>query len=63
MTEDEFCTRFAAEMMKAEGFFDGTREELAAYAAEVAPTYWSEPDQREEGPEDCARADISYWED
>ena len=63
ITETEFCARFVAEMMKAAPIYDGTPDELRAYAEEAAPTYWSETDQREDGPEACAEADISYWEE
>lgn len=61
LTKDEFCDRFIAEMMNAVSSFDGTEAELKAYAEEAAPTYYDEPHQREEGPEACAEADISYW--
>lgn len=62
LTKDEFCDRFVAEMMKAAPIFDGTEAELKAYAEEVAPIYYGETDQRADGPEACAEADISYWE-
>ena len=32
------------------------------YAEMVAPTYFEEPDQRAEGPEECARNDFAYWD-
>lgn len=63
MTKDDFCARFVAEMMKAAPIYDGSPEELQAYAEEIAPTYWSDEDQRSDGPEECAQADISYWEE
>ena len=63
MTRDEFCARFIAEMMTELAIFDGTEAELRDYAEEVAPTYWEEADQREDGPEACARSDIGYWEE
>lgn len=58
MTRDEFCARFKAEMLRIGGptFSDG--ESIADYADEIALTYWNNPDQRAEGPEDCASADI-----
>ncbi len=62
LSREEFCARFKAEMMKALSYFDGTEAELAEYAEQAAPTYYDEPDQREEGPEQCAREHISYWE-
>jgi len=63
MVETEFCARFVAEMMTAAPTYDGTPDELRAYAEEIAPTYWAEPSQREEGPEACAQSDIGYWEE
>lgn len=63
LTKEEFCSRFVAEMMLDLQMFDGTEAELREYAEETAPTYYDEPSQRAEGPEECARADVSYWED
>ncbi len=63
ITKEQFCERFVAEMMSAAPVYDGTPEELRAYAAEIAPTYWEDTDQREDGPETCAQSDISYWEE
>lgn len=61
MTKLEFCSRFKARMLAAAGpvFDDG--DSIADYADEVAPTYWEQIWQREEGPEACADADMSYW--
>jgi hypothetical protein len=64
LTKEEFCARFAAEMLKLAGateFADG--ESIADYAAETAPTYWEEEWQRAQGAEACAAADVSYWGD
>lgn len=62
MSKEEFCAQFVAHMLKQAPFqkFDdgGTVEE---YARETAPLYWDNPDQRAEGPEECAEADISCW--
>lgn len=63
MTEEEFCARFVAEMMKAAPIYDGTPEELRAYAEEIAPTYFETDWQRAEGPEACAGSDVGYWEE
>lgn len=67
MTKDEFCQRFKYRMLERSkrvcpdgNFTDGGS--IAEYADEVAPTYWEQPDQCEEGPEACADADMSYWE-
>ena len=61
MTKEEFCARFKARMIAVAGekLDDGTI--VADYADEVALTYYDEPHQREEGPEECADADMSYW--
>lgn len=61
MDKEEFCRRFKAHMLKVAGetFDDGTS--IAEYADDLAQTYWDEPSQRADGPEECAAADISYW--
>ena len=61
MERDEFVARFKAEMLRCAGetFDDGSS--IAEYADETGPTYWDDPAQRAEGPEECARADMSYW--
>ena len=60
ITRDEFIARFKVRMLRYATKFDGGSS-VAEYADEVAPTYWDEPDQRAEGPEECADADVSYW--
>lgn len=62
LTREEFCERFKAEMLRISGptFSDG--DSVAEYADDAAPTYWDEPALRDDGPEECARTDISYWE-
>jgi len=61
LTQAEFCARFKAHMLKYGGptFEDGSS--IADYADDTAPTYWEQPSDREEGPEACADADMSYW--
>ena len=60
LTKQEFVQRFKARMLLfAQTFDDGSS--VAEYADEVGPTYWAEPDYRDEGPEECAEADMSYW--
>ncbi len=62
MTQGEFIARFVAYIVKMAWFShfdDGVSVE--DYAKEVAVLYWDEPHQREDGPEECARADMSYW--
>ncbi|KMS64088.1 hypothetical protein V475_20165 [Sphingobium baderi LL03] len=62
MTKDEFCARFKARMIARAGetFDDG--ESIADYADDTAPSYWEENGWlRDQGPEDCADADMSYW--
>lgn len=71
LAKEEFCARFVTEMVRIVGPSysqldeDGRPAEegllTAEYAAEVAPTYWEDPDQRAEGPEECARSDYSCW--
>lgn len=61
MPREEFLTRFKAQMVAAAGekFDDGSS--IAEYADEVGPSYYEDVQQRGEGPENCADADISYW--
>lgn len=58
-----FVAKFKARMvaMMGEKFDDGGS--IAEYADEIAPSYYDDPDQRRDGPEECAAADISYWGD
>lgn len=58
---EDFLRRFKAEMLRIGGekFDDGSS--IADYADEIGPTYWDNIEQRIEGPEACAQADISYW--
>jgi hypothetical protein len=58
---DEFLQRFKARMIERAGqtFDDGTS--IPQYADEIAPSYYDDEDQRSEGPEECADADMSYW--
>lgn len=59
--KDEFLARFKARMLAVAGekFDDG--ESIADYADEIGPTYYDDENQHEEGPEECADADMSYW--
>lgn len=59
---DEFCARFKARLLAKVGPKDAEGADVAEYADMTAPTYWEQADQREEGPEACADADLSYWE-
>ena len=62
MTEADFIDRFIAHCLKTCGFTafdDGTP--VATYAAEVATSYFADPDRRAEGPEACADEDMTYW--
>lgn len=61
ISKDEFVQRFVACMLKHAGpnFDDG--ESVEVYARETAVTYWDDESQREDGPEECASADMSYW--
>lgn len=60
--KSQFCARFKIELLRIAGpaFADG--ESVAEYADEAAPSYFDEPWQRDEGPEECARADFAEWE-
>lgn len=33
----------------------------AKYVDEIAPTYWDDLAQRDDGPEECAEAEASEW--
>lgn len=59
---EEFCARFKARMLELAGptFSDGSS--IADYADQAGPTYYAEPDQRADGPEQCVADDFSYWE-
>lgn len=61
ITKEEFIRRFVDCMVRRAGdtFDDGSS--IREYAEQAAPAYWDDPDQRAEGPEDCAESDISYW--
>lgn len=67
MPKDEFVQRFTAELLRivgpTYGDEDGAPYSTDEYGGEVGPTYWDDPDQRADGPEECARTDYSYWED
>lgn len=62
ITEEEFTVRFVKHMVLLGGdqFDDGSS--IEEYAREVAPLYWREDHQREDGPEACAEADFDCWE-
>lgn len=62
ITKEEFRRRFVAELSKWRGNFDEREGSFDDYAADAAEGYWGEPDQRADGPEECARSDVSYWE-
>lgn len=63
ITREEFCARFKTYMLRIAGptFDDGSS--VADYADETGPTYWDDPKQRAEGPEECADADMDCWGD
>jgi len=62
MQIEEFTEAFVKEMIRLGGetFSDGSSVE--EYAQEVAPLYFAEDWQREDGPEACAEADFDCWE-
>jgi hypothetical protein len=61
LSQEEFCARFKAYMLKTAGdkFDDG--ESIAEYADDTAPSYYEDRLDHGETPEECAAADISYW--
>ena len=64
MTEAEFTRRFTARCLAMCGFdaFDDGQS-VADYCADVAPSYWSDAHYRDDGPEECADSDMSYWKE
>jgi hypothetical protein len=59
---EEFTRRFTAEAKRLAGFDtfdDGVK--VDDYCKEVAASYYADPLYREEGPEACAKGDVSYW--
>lgn len=62
LTKEQFVERFIAHCLKECGFThfdDGTP--VAAYASEVAESYFADPEFGSEGPEVCAESDMDYW--
>lgn len=62
ISKEDFCARFKAQMIKRAGPTFGDGGSVAEYADEVSGTYYDTDWQREEGPEDCANADMDEWE-
>lgn len=62
LTKEDWCTRFVIRMIDRAGFdrFDDG-DLVLDYAQETAPTYWDDEMMRDDGPEACADADMSYW--
>jgi hypothetical protein len=62
LDEAEFCRRFVARMVNRAGFTH-FEDDLSVedYARQTAPTYYEDPEQRRDGPEECVDADMSYW--
>lgn len=63
LSREEFCNRFVARMIEKAGsdLVEEDGRTVTQYAEETAPTYYDDPALREEGPEECADADMSYW--
>jgi hypothetical protein len=61
LTKEEFIERFVNRMVSRAGttFDDG--EPIEDYARQAAPSYFENEYQREDGPEECADSDMSYW--
>lgn len=62
ITKEQFVSRYISYMTGAAWFthFDDGMP-VETYAAEAAEAAWDEPHQRDDGPEECARAEMSYW--
>lgn len=65
LTKEEFAERFVKEMLRSvpepKTFQDGSS--IEKYAREIAPTYYDEQYLSDDlSPEECAEADVSYWE-
>lgn len=58
MDRDEFLRRFKTRLRDILG-----ENYDAKYIDEIAPSYWNDPDQRAEGPEQCAEYEASEWGD
>jgi hypothetical protein len=60
ITKEEFVTRFCDRMVAKVGgtFSDGAS--VGDYALSIAETYWDDPGQRADGPEECADTDLFY---
>lgn len=63
ITKEEFIRRFVDHMIKQAGETDEDGNSLRAYATEAATACWEDPAYRDDGPEECADADMSYWGD
>lgn len=63
LTKEQFCELFKARMVSQAGeeFDDGTS--IVEYADMTGPSYFDEQYQDGESPEECADADMSYWEE
>ncbi len=56
-TRQQFRERFVAYFVRCLG------PELAGCAEEIWESYWDDPDQRADGPEECAAAELDEWHD
>jgi hypothetical protein len=63
MRKEDFIKRFRDRMVDRVGdtFADGSSVE--EYAKGIAETYWDDPLQRADGPEECADVDLFYGAD
>jgi hypothetical protein len=59
--EHEFRDRFVKQMLSI--CPQPPSQETKDYADMVWRTYWENEDQRDDGPEECAYSDVSYWEE
>ncbi len=61
ITEAEFVERFTARLVANVGETDAEGESVREYGARMGPTYYRDRDQRADGPEACADADLDCW--
>lgn len=65
MSKEEFVEAFIVHMVRLAGgpgaaFKDGGS--IEEYARGIAPKYWEDAGQREDGPHVCAEADMDCWD-
>lgn len=59
MNREEFIDRFKDELKRWIG--PAAYSDNESYIDEIAPTYWDDPEQRADGPEECAESEALEW--